>query len=144
MTAHTAPRSFSSPSLVDVRCAATDPQSRHSPPVQLPLSFRTSHLDACDHSECCKFTPGYCYDMSNKLMMLTATASSRCSPFQLRSAPHIPYERTPAAHPHESARQGGVRETVVGVAQRRPGDPSNQVLARYVAGENASLTLAPI
>lgn len=33
---------------------ATDPQSRHSPPVQLPLSFRTSHLDACDHSECCE------------------------------------------------------------------------------------------
>ncbi|GHJ89605.1 hypothetical protein NliqN6_6007 [Naganishia liquefaciens] len=35
---------------------ATDPQSRHSPPVQLPLSFRTSHLDACDHSECFLFS----------------------------------------------------------------------------------------
>lgn len=35
---------------------ATDPTSRHSPPIQLPLAFRTSHLDACDHSECFLFS----------------------------------------------------------------------------------------
>lgn len=35
---------------------ATDASSRLSPPISLPLQFRASGIEACDHSECFLFS----------------------------------------------------------------------------------------